>query len=217
MSAINMPDFVSPPSTVISFMPFDLNELKPDLIPAYFSIPKPERGDFSTLLVKECVARLYVDENRGTIMVPQHSNKIAESICTDYINAQLGAERFIAEPALFWVSGDHTDKETAKIELVEKMEEALERQKTWFQRLIKMGDNWWNTKRNHHGISDTMRAAAKELGHVAEWTRVDNIEQLKNINCPSCRMLVADLTIVCPSCRYILRPEAHDASRYVNG
>src|SRR4051812_44541048 len=103
-----------PTTTVVSLVPFPIDETKPGMTPSRFYIDPAPREGFSCLLVQKCRHGVYLDEFRPTLIVPTAPEEVAESICMDYKRGQLGIKMTEAEPGLFWVPGAFANKETHK-------------------------------------------------------------------------------------------------------
>src|SRR5258708_31153204 len=89
-------------STVISFVPFDINEEKPGLYPPRYSISASDVKTPSLLHIETANHFVYLDESRGSLRVPDPSDQVARSVVEDYIESQLSVDDE-ARPALFWV------------------------------------------------------------------------------------------------------------------
>ena len=192
-------------ATVVSIVPFELNEEKPGVYPGNFYIPAAIGGP-EVLVVGQSVYHIEVDENRS-VTVPCPANEIARSIVEDYVNSNLAySEKENAAPGLFWEIGRYT-----KIEVITKLGTQLERAKlrqiNWFNKLVEMADDDWEKTRQHKTISDMQRFACKSLGLSRPWVIVP-VKPGSNKECIACRSVVHPEAIVCPQCRAILNIEA---------
>src|SRR5437762_9776268 len=155
-------------ATLISIVPFAISEFKPGIYPGTFDIPASKNEIPEVLVIGDSVYHVEIDENR-TITVKCQAADVAKAICEDYIVSNLAySEEANAAPGLFWASGIY---DTAKIysELKNHLEEAKERQKQWFIRLVRLADDDWEKTRQHKLISDMQRFAAKSLQLERPW------------------------------------------------
>ena len=154
-------------ATVVSLLPYKLNEEKPGLYPGCFQIAPAKKDDFNILHVGVSHYVVYLDSTRGTLRVPELGSRIARAIVEDYIKAQICIEDG-REPGLFYVEGQLTKDDILKNHK-EKLDEAKAKQLNWFRALSMLGDDNWQRYATHSSISGIQRLAAKELGHTAEW------------------------------------------------
>lgn len=202
-------------STVISLVPVAINETKPGLIPGSYSIPACARpmDDFNVLHVVRAKYAVYIDENRPALVVPEPSDRVAESICRDL---KVSWGHYVpdrSEPGLFWVSGARTkvelqaffNKEPAGIDRLSRVR-AL--QLEWFKKLVDEGDDLWGRHRARRMISDLQRAAAKALHLTKEWDIQNAINTAMSV-CKFCRGEVDPNAIVCKHCTGVLNVERY--------
>src|SRR5262245_27697157 len=99
-------------STVISIMPIRLNEDKP-LRPSHYEIPpcSDVENGCETLMVMRRDFRVYIDDNRPALIIPEPSDVIAGAICRDFKVSATHFQPGIAEPGLFWVRGGYRNQE----------------------------------------------------------------------------------------------------------
>lgn len=193
--------------TVVSIVPFPIDEKKPGLYPGHFRIPAAKADDFELLVVERSVHHVYVDHDRGSLTVPVPSDEVARSICQDYTRGQLLYVMGESEPGLFFVPGEYTSKKAILEVIKEKLAAAREMQRNWFVKLVKLGDDEWNKYHNHKMISDLQRYAAKTLGLQREWNVEGQAEATSF--CPACKMVMPTGALICGSCRTIVNPEAY--------
>lgn len=198
--------------TIISIVPFAIDESKPGLYPGHFRIAAAKPDDFEMLVVGRSVHHVYLDNDRGSITVPTPSDEVARSICQDYSAAQLAYVRGEAEPGLFFLEGEYKDKKAVLAVAKDRITEARRQQKNWFMRLIAIADDEWSKYHSHKMISELQRFAARSLGLERDW----NIEGTVNALafCPACKVPVKADAIVCASCRTIINPEAYKKSGF---
>ena len=195
-------------STVISFVPFDIREEKPGLLPSRFFIPASDMKTPSLLHISTASHYVYLDESRGSLKVPDPSDQVARSIVEDYVESQLGISDD-AKPALFWVPDELLAEEIhseMKVEIVRY----LLLQKKWFLNVAMMADRDWQNYHQHNVISSFQRTAAKIIG----WTRdghewMEPQDTMNAIPCPSCGQHWPKSIVVTPCCKVIVNKEKY--------
>ena len=193
-------------STLISFVPFPIEEWKPGLYPGNFNI-KPAKNDIpECLVIGDSIYFVEIDENR-TITVRNASDEVARAVVQDYLisNLSISLEEQIY-PAFFWQEGEWNPIDVLT-KLSDKVSFLLGKQREWFVRLVKMADDDWEKTRQHKTISDMQRFACKSLGLSRPWVIVP-VKPGANKECIACRSLVHPEAIICPQCRAILNIEA---------
>lgn len=196
-----------PATTVVSLVPFPINEEKPGMSPSKFFIDPadPELG-FSTLLVTKCRHGVYLDEYRPVLVVPTAPEEVAESICFDYKKGQLGIRMGEAEPGLFWVPGNFAGKEKeAELKAIFSADfrEAEKLQIAWFTALVALADDGWGQFKRRGAVSMMQKIAANALKLKREWL-LDNEVASALSECPICFEKVHPRAIVCRGCNGIL-------------
>lgn len=190
-------------STVVSVVPFEIEERKPGLYPGYFKVPAAVDGEPQVLVIDNAVHYVYLDETRGSLQVRVPSYEIAASIVNDYCGSQLAVE-VDGKPGIFWVTGEVAAKDV-KTKYPRELMQARELQKRWFLALVKIADDDWARYHQHKSISDFQRYAARSLNLDREWLLApETIAQ-----CPACKNNVPVGAIVCPNCRCVIDKEAH--------
>lgn len=198
-----------PAATVVSIVPFPINEDKPGMSPGNFQVAAAGEGEIKTLLVKKCKHGVYLDENRPTLIVPTAPEEVAEAICFDYKKGQLGIQIGTAEPGLFWVPGDYDGKEALiRAEFAKELREAERLQEAWFKALVAQADDSWAKFRMRGIISVPQRIAAQRLKLQREWLLDDEVVASLS-ECPVCFAKVHPKAIVCRECDAVLRPEEY--------
>lgn len=193
-------------STVFSIFPREIDEVKHTIQPGRFIIPPGTYDHPAYLIVGPSSWWKEVDINQPLLEIPQSSIQIADSIVKDYCNSLLAADMGNARPGVFYVPGSITP-DVAKIQFRDKFEEAMDKQKKWYEVLVRMADALWaRSNGNPMSISEDMKLAARELGLTnKDWLK--DHYTLQMIRCKACQMLVNDTVIVCPNCKVILRQE----------
>lgn len=196
--------------TIVSFVPLEIFEEKPGLIPGKYFIAKSNTKIPSLLTVKNAKHNVYLDETRGSLPVNDPCDEVAKSIVEDFKNSQLGITE-VAYPAIFWVPGDLSITEVMEQEkvLVFKM---LQAQKIWFLNLCKIADDDWARYHKHNVIADFQR----EIAHIIGWREEEHewlgssIQSMNNLQlCPACTTAVKAEAVVCPACKCILNAEKY--------
>lgn len=213
-------------STLISIVPFPIDEFKPGLIPGRFHIDPCIGKDPVCVKIGESYHFVYIDAERGNLRVLDPSYDVARAIVADYNSAQLEA-RPECHPGLFWLLGDWTpEKIRADRDATEKLELIRVIQHDWFAALVKLGDDDWEKTRQHYAISDTQRFAAKALDPLnkqgRQWIFLDPTKVAQEANpvettlCPSCGSDVVKTAVVCRYCKYILNAEKYATMQFAD-
>lgn len=193
-------------ATIVSILPYPLNEYKPGLIPPRFLVPKAEDGDFVVVHIEDCINHVYILDGKSiTRTIP--GEQVAGSVARDHINDSLEISE-TAYPGIHALSGKHEKKDVTKNfpELLDSLQQA---QRAWFGRLVARADDTWsdpNGRGKHMAISDLQRYAAKFLGLNREWTTSTRIDQKP---CPACTIFIPENAILCPNCKTVLKPEEY--------
>lgn len=190
--------------TVVSMLPFVLNEDKPHMLPSSFHVPASENGKLGILHVEEGIHYIpnpLIEEGKPNANIRQTTlpDEMARSIVQDYSTAQVSLGPG-AEPGLFWVPGRLTEKEVV-YNYPELIEEYSAKQKKWFHNLVALADADWNKNHNMLAVSDLQRSAARALGIKKEWVE---FQQQETVSCPFCTVSVPPFAIVCPNCKNVI-------------
>lgn len=194
-------------ATVVSVLPFSLNERKPGLYPGEFFIEKVDdpMTEFRLLPVGESIYYVNLALERPSYPVRFPAIGMMASIVNDYINSVPWVSDD-AYPGLFGVN------EALKPEDVEKkygdaLDEARTKQLRWFETAIKVASDDWSRYHNHAVISNVQRIAARILKIDTEWSK-DYVKQAMN-HCPACRAMVDPVAIICPNCKFVIKKEEY--------
>lgn len=191
--------------TVVNFLPYSMEEVKPGLIPERFYIPASQDGKPGILHVKDARSNLYIRDGR-TYPISHSAEEVSKAIVNDYNIAQLEADT-TAHPAVFWIFG----KISATALLTDEkykdtIAEAKQRQNKWFMRLIKRADDDWNKYKQHRMITDIQRYAAQNMGMTnKEWFHSPEPEEF--VKCPACRSMVEITSAICHNCKFVVNKE----------
>jgi len=192
-------------ATVVSIFPLEIAEPKPGLYPGYFVIPAAPFGELSYLIVGDAV---YYQETKNDIptavKVPFHT--VADSIVMDFIRSHIGRIVEVAEPGVFWVPGAYDSQEAIRRAYPDKIALAENRQKKWFEELVKIADDTYSRTRRHTSVSTLQRIAAQYLGVARPWVLRTNDSAN---TCPFCKAETPYGAVKCPNCREIIDHAAY--------
>lgn len=189
--------------TVVSLMPYAIEETKPGVIPGVFLIPAAKDRTPGILHIDDGHSNLYMGEGK-TFPIKHGAEEIAKALINDYWTAQLESSED-ARPALFWVYG-----KLSAVEVMAKhkkeLQEAKTRQNKWFMNLVRKADDDWAVSKQHRMISDLQRNAAIALGlKNKEWVQGAEIQEF--IKCVFCSTMVEASAAICHNCKNIVNPE----------
>lgn len=193
-------------ATVVSLVPYAIEERKPGLIPGSFQIPAAKDGEPQFLYVKESKFDVYAGDNRS-IRVSVQPYEVARSIVDDHIDGSLLVTKGVAEPALFWVVGEVKNRQHLVTNFREEVHAAAVRQQTWFRVLVEKADDDWQRYRQHKMVSDLHKHAARALKLDREWLLQEEIDRQLS-ECPACFVKVNPKAAFCFNCKTILNVEA---------
>jgi hypothetical protein len=193
--------------TIVSIVPFLINEFKPGIYPGRFTIqPCLDSKRPETLIVGSSVHFIQQyngDEEMPPVVVKTTCKDIATSVVNDYLRGQMDANPD-CHPGLSFVR----DKISTE-ELIQNykplLAELSRKQLKWFGKLVERADNDWNRYKRHSVVSDNQRFACRALGMEKEWLTVDSNDV--PIKCPACFSLCNKAAIVCANCRCVLDQE----------
>lgn len=189
--------------TIVSLMPYAIQENKPGLIPDTFYIP-PSNGKVPAVLhITDARSNLYVRDGR-TYPITHPAEEVANAIVNDYCIAQLQASDD-ARPAIFWVNGKLTGAEVLT-KFPAEVAEAKTKQNRWFMKLVTLADDDWQRTKQFRMISDVQRHAAKSLGLINKpWYLSPEPQEF--VKCPACNTLVEKNAAICANCKYVINRE----------
>jgi hypothetical protein len=211
-----MKERIAPSCTVISMVPFAIDETKPGMTPSRFYIDPATEESFSCLLVTKCQHGVYLDEFRPVLIVPTAPEEVAEAICFDYKKGQLEFQVGVAEPGLFWVQGDYAAKEKhAELKAVsaEEFRATTKMQTEWFKLLVAKADDAWGKFHQRAMISHIQKVAAARLKLNREW-QLDVEVSAALSECPVCFEKVHPRAIICRGCNAILNQAEYEKRKF---
>lgn len=193
-------------STIVSIYPKEITERKYTIEPGLFHL---EVGTFDQPAILNVGPSSWwkeMEEGQPLLEIPINSVTIAQSVVRDWANGLLACNMGDCMPGIFFLPGSFNQTEI-KQKKVKELIEARDKQKNWYQVLVKLGDTLWaRSNGNPLAISDDMRLAARELNlNNKEWTKDTVAVDL--IRCIACGTLVQSFVIVCPNCKVILNEE----------
>jgi len=194
-------------ATLVSVLPFSLNERKPGLYPGEFFIEAVHdpMTEFRLLAVGESCYYVPLALERPSYQVRIPAIGVAASIVNDYVNSvPLTSDE--AHPGLFAVNENLHEKDVEE-KYGDTLEEVRNKQLRWFEALVKMAADDYQKYRTHSVITDIQRVAARILNVNTEWSK-DFVKQAMG-NCPACRALVDPVAIICPNCKFVINKEEY--------
>lgn len=195
-------------NTVISLVPFLIEEQKPGLVPGKFVITPAKNNVPKVLIVEDSFYFVYIDADRKPMKQTSVSHEVARSIVEDYCNAQLGIEEGVG-PALFHVAGVHTVADV-QVDFADEIEAAIAKQKRWFINICQIADNDWQRYHQHNVISQFQREAAEIIGwRAAEHPWMSPMTTMDAQPCPACSLSNVKGTVICSNCKCILMAEEY--------
>jgi hypothetical protein len=196
--------------TIISIVPFPVNEFKPGIYPGRFVMePCLNYKQPKTLEVGTSV--YFIPQYNGDEEMPAHVVKIpckdiAKSVVDDYLQGQMDIDEYHT-PGITFLPGKITSEEFVKHHIAMHIS-MQQRQLGWFERLVQRADNDWNRYKRHSVVSENQRFACRALGMERDWMTKSASEV--PIKCPACLSNCSPEAIVCSTCRCILNKEKYE-------
>lgn len=197
-----------PECTVVSFIPFDLREEKPGLIPNVYIIKEGSEENPSITHIPGAKHYVYLDGDRGSLPVRDASFEVARSIVDDFSSAQLGISDGCM-PGIFFVPGRLSWEEVQK-QYPQVIIQAKISHRRWMHKLIEMADDDWNSYHNHKVIADFQRTFADIMkidSKTHPWMNIQNT--VDSSSCPACGAAFRPGTVVCGTCKCVLDKEKY--------
>lgn len=196
-------------STLVSILPYTLNERKPTIFPGVFQVPSGTVEKPGTLVIGPSSWWKELGEKEPLLEIPVSSFAVADSVVKDYCNSQLGANSIDRKPGIFFVSGEKTPSQIVK-DHPKELADAANKQREWYLALIKISDTMWaRTQGNPLAISNDARYAAKEMKLDKPW--MQDFKTMEMTQCPACGTLRQNQYPVCSNCKTILDPKRFEA------
>jgi len=195
-----------PKASVVSILPYEIADSKPNLYPGTFIIPAGRFESPGILQVTKSVFYVPMAFGAPSLQASSSSFEVANSIVNDYVGALLGINED-CKPGLFVINEVLTQKEIL-VKHLSEIQKYLAAQRKWFMRLVTMADAEYSRHHQAESISDLQKMAARELNMKDKPWLLD-ISQLQVNNCPACYSPVNMNAVVCPSCRYVIKPDLY--------
>jgi hypothetical protein len=197
-------------STVVSILPCRIEEWKRTLQPGRFILEAGSYEKPTVLVVGTSSWYKDIDPDQPLLEIPVSSIQIADSIIRDYCNGLLACDMSGSMPGLFFIPGEHN---IVSIQRDHKnlLNKARDKQKNWYQALIKLGDALWaRSNGNPLVISEDMKLAAHELQLKEKSWMKDNIYISEMINCPACGTMRNSNFPICHNCKVVVDKTAFE-------
>src|SRR6187399_231842 len=151
-------------STIVSIYPKDIKEIKSTITPSVYEMKAGSVKEPSILVVGSASWWREIDEEQPLLEITNSSIQVADSVVTDYCKGLLGVSFPDVMPGIFWIPGEFSLKQIRETH-ANLLKRAEERQKAYFNQLIRMADGFWaRTNGNPLSILEDMKIAARELG-----------------------------------------------------
>ena len=193
--------------SIISILPYEIFDSKPNLYPGTFTIPAGNSKSPGLLEVSRSIFWIPMAFGAPSLPATSSPTEVANSIINDYVNALLGVGPD-CKPGLWVEPKTFESSEKARQELSLKMLPKIEAQRRWFLSLVNMADAEYNKHKQAQSISDLQKMAALEL-NIKDRPWLLSLDQLQINNCPACYQPVNVNAAICGACRYII-----DETRY---
>jgi hypothetical protein len=199
-------------ATIVSIMPFPVNERKPSIYPGQFNLKAARQGDVEVLHTEtDYTTWIYVGDGKS-IDKQVDGFAVGTAVCADLVNAMIGID-VDCKPGIFCIAGQLTAEEvkTTHAKTVAANEQM---QRNWMQRLVRLADDDWKKTGQHKFISDIQRSACDYLGLERPWN-VQIANEIR-VRCPFCTTLISDQAIKCPQCNEIVNQKKYSAMTKVS-
>jgi len=205
---------MSDKATVVSIFPMTIDERKPGIYPGHFKINPAKDGDFELLHVSPSVHWVQFYDGRPALKIATPGSDIATSIVNDFVRNIFGYDfENDAYPGIFWVEG-HVTKDEIKKSHMTPLRDATERQRRWFEHLVKLADDAFvGSNRQHKVIADVQRYACRNLGLTRDWLIEIPEKQVAPKLCPNCQEKVNAARVVC-ACGFIFDETKYKAMKF---
>lgn len=190
-------------ATIVSVYPRPIDEVKHTIQPGQFHIEAGSEAKPALLVVGPSSWWRDIGEEMPLIEIPNSAIQVADSIVRDWCNGMIECDMDTAMPGLFFIPGELT-LETIKKEYSKALQAAINKQKNWFNLLVRVADaDWARTNGNPRSVSDLQRMAAEELGLTdRDWMK--STVNIAKVKCVACGNLRNPEFPICPSCNRIV-------------
>lgn len=203
---------MEPKVSVISILPFEIKDSKPNLYPGYFIIPAGSSTKPGILTVEKSAFYVPMAFGAPSLQVYSGAIEVANSIVNDYIGALLGVGED-TRPGIFVKNEVFKNKADAAVQCAVEIEKYQDYQRRWFFELVQMADAEYSKHQQAKSISDLQKMAAREL-NLKDKPWLLSIEQLSVNNCPACYSPVNINATICGNCRYVINKEKYNPSDF---
>jgi hypothetical protein len=201
-----------PKVSIISILPIEIRDTKPNLYPGNFIIPAGTRAKPGILTIGN--SRFYVPMAFGAAPLPVQSYclEVANSVVNDWIGALIEVTPE-CRPGIFVAPKQFNSTQQVLAELATELIKAEEAQRQWFMRLVNEADHEFSKHNQARSISDLQKIAGREL-NLQNKPWLMTVDQLSVNNCPACFKPVNTNAVICGDCRYILKPDIYENMKF---
>lgn len=200
-------------AAIVSAAPFDLIETKISLNPSYYFVPQAEEGNVSLLVIRRASYPMYLDENRGNLILWEEADVLAKAIVNESVN-NMPMVRLDARPAIFAASDEETVKLAEQMNgsgtfqlpiadvprsLRPVLRSAEKAQDRWLTSLVSFGDAEYKRSNDISKIWELSKKAASWLHVTRDWMAELSRSTMKK--CPLCANDILQAAIFCMYCR----------------
>jgi hypothetical protein len=206
---------MEPRATVVSILPFEINDSKPNLYPGNFIIPAGDIQRPGLLSVGK--SAFYIPMAFGAPSLQAFSSpfEVATSIVNDWVGAMLTVSED-ARPGIFVANKSFKSQGEAAGELATEIADRLQAQHRWFVKLVNEADKEYRTHNNGNAISDLQKVAARQL-NLKDRPWLMDLTQMGLNNCPACYNPININAIICGHCKYVVNPEKYAQMTFASG
>jgi hypothetical protein len=203
---------MEPKATVVSILPREITDRKPNLYPGDFVIPAGNSVKPGLLIVTKSVFYIPMAFGAPSLQAVSAPHEVATSIVNDYVGALIGITDD-CRPGLFVVNDGLSNPNEVVKQFGNEITKLRDAQNRWFMRLVTMADAEYDKHKQAESISDLQKMAARELNLKNKPWLLD-INQLQINNCPACYLPVNTNAIICPTCKYILNMDKYNPKAF---
>jgi len=205
-------------TTIFSICPIAISERKYTLFPGIFEIEPGSVDNPSSLIVGSSGWVKHYDDGTPPIEIPHHSIQIAESVVSDYARSLFATDYPQIMPGVFFIPGVYEsaiDAMKKNEEFKPRFELAQEKQKRWFENLVKLTDALWaRSNGNPLAVPDHAKTAAENLGLKEKPWMKDFVVTSEMEACPACGEMRKVQFPVCRHCNTIIDKVAYSKAKF---
>lgn len=199
--------------TVVSILPYEIYDSKPNLYPGAFTIPAGKTKEPGLLEITKSIFWIPMAFGAPSLPASSSPSEVANSVVNDYVDALLGIGPN-CRPGLWVESRVFQNSDHAAIQLKDKLPERINAQRNWFLSLVNMADAEFAKHKQPQSISDLQKMAAREL-NIQDRPWLLSLDQLQVNNCPACYNPVNMLAAICGHCKYIIDETKYNSMKFV--